>query len=81
MFHIYHRETIVIKLKPIHAKLSSTMSDNDKEYNGFTVKELKEQRDVVHRAYYQKEISRDQYLDQLQVIENEILVSSQLLEI
>ena len=57
------------------------MSDNDEEHNGFTVEELKEQRDVVHRAYYQKEISRDQYLDQLQAIENEVLVSSQLMEI
>ena len=57
------------------------MSDQDDDnFNGFTVKELREQREIVHRAYCQKEISRDQYLDQLESIENEILVSVGFLE-
>ena len=50
--------------------------NDDDECNGFTVKELKEQREIIQRAYLQKEISRKQYLNQLESIENEILVSS-----
>ena len=57
-------------------KLLGKMSNQDEMYSGFTVRELKEQREIIQRAYYQKEISSDQYLDQLETIENEILVRS-----
>lgn len=60
--------------KLIKSKMSK--DNDDDECNGFTVKELKEQREIIQRAYLQKEISRKQYLNQLESIENEILVSS-----